>query len=225
MNATFMETMTQEDQRNRRWQVLLDDQPIEKVGRLIIHAESFGTLAYGKTPAGYDGWNFREIGGGGVVILPFTEQESRLLVGVTSQYRYNQGGEVWNAPRGFLDIGETHDNAAKRELNEETGYTAADLIDLGGQPANPNSAFFDTATAGEGSRFYALRISESDLEVRDGVLRFAAGLVDLGEKAILNRLSERIGDTFFIPWQEAARLSDMFTNAAVSRLLAYLDRS
>jgi hypothetical protein len=57
------------------------------------------------------------------------------------------------------DRGEPHRSAARRELIETTGYDPADRVaELGGDPANPNSALFDTCAPGRGVRFSGLRL-------------------------------------------------------------------
>lgn len=41
----------------------------------------------------------------------------------------HHGGDYWNFPKGRLDPGETEIEAAKRELEEETGITKIKIID------------------------------------------------------------------------------------------------
>ena len=65
---------------------------------------------------------------GGVVIAAL-DGDSVILV---KQYRYCIGEELFELPAGKLDKeGETPLDAAKRELTEETGYSAKNWIDLG----------------------------------------------------------------------------------------------
>ena len=47
---------------------------------------------------------------------------------------------AWAFPGGFLEMNETAEEGAKRELQEETGYKANSLIKLGS--FNPNPALF-----------------------------------------------------------------------------------
>ena len=61
---------------------------------------------------------------GSVVIMPVDKSrgETRVLLG--RQYRYPAGRYLWELPAGRIDEGESALPAAKRELLEETGYTA-----------------------------------------------------------------------------------------------------
>lgn len=59
-----------------------------------------------------------------VVIVASPQPGTILLVG---QHRYPLGRVLWEAPAGSTDPGETVEEAAARELREETGYTARSL--------------------------------------------------------------------------------------------------
>jgi len=182
-----------------------------------------GTLTYGETPMGYDGWSYREYAGGGTVTLPFTIRDGELYVGLILQRRPNQGGEVWNAPRGFLDPGETREAGAARELNEETGFEhSAALVTLPGEPGNPNSTFFETWATDEGVTFHAVQIHANMVELGLSGLGFRAGILDESASARRSRVAEAITQARFLPWAQAAQVGDLLTNAAVARLLAHL---
>ncbi len=58
---------------------------------------------------------------GAVCVLPLTEQNEAVMV---RQYRYPFARVLLEVPAGKLDPGETPDEAARRELSEETGATA-----------------------------------------------------------------------------------------------------
>ena len=63
---------------------------------------------------------------GSVVILavdPGKKKKDPWVV-VERQYRHAAGQYLWELPAGKLDVGETPLNGAKRELAEETGYSA-----------------------------------------------------------------------------------------------------
>ena len=47
------------------------------------------------------------------------------------QYRYAVRATLWEVPAGKLDEGEAPETCARRELEEETGYTASKLLPLG----------------------------------------------------------------------------------------------
>ena len=65
---------------------------------------------------------------GGVTILPVDEEGNCTMV---RQFRYPFGRMLLEAPAGKLEYGEDPRDCAVRELSEETGFTADELIDLG----------------------------------------------------------------------------------------------
>jgi ADP-ribose pyrophosphatase len=62
---------------------------------------------------------------GSVVILAVDESRSRPRVLLEWQYRHAAQSFLWELPAGRIDEGEDELAAAKRELMEETGYTAS----------------------------------------------------------------------------------------------------
>ncbi|MBQ1612549.1 MAG: NUDIX hydrolase [Alphaproteobacteria bacterium] len=74
--------------------------------------------------------SFREVARhpGGVVILAMKDKETLLLV---RQFRYPTKQVALELPAGKLEKGEIPDLAAKRELEEETGYRAEKWTSLG----------------------------------------------------------------------------------------------
>lgn len=62
------------------------------------------------------------------MVLPITEEGKVVLV---CEYRHGCRDYVWQLPAGKIDNGETAMEAAKRELEEETGYKALSLTLLG----------------------------------------------------------------------------------------------
>lgn len=63
----------------------------------------------------------------GVSVLPI--KNGRVIV--QSQYRYPVRSWQWEIPGGFIDTGETPEEAAVRELKEETGYDVKNIRSLG----------------------------------------------------------------------------------------------
>jgi ADP-ribose pyrophosphatase len=61
---------------------------------------------------------------GSVVILAVDESRVTPRVLLERQYRHAANGYLWEIPAGRIDPGETALYAAKRELLEETGYSA-----------------------------------------------------------------------------------------------------
>jgi len=62
---------------------------------------------------------------GSVVVLAVDESRSEPRVLLERQYRHAAQSYLWELPAGRIDPGEKPLPAAKRELLEETGYTAA----------------------------------------------------------------------------------------------------
>jgi ADP-ribose pyrophosphatase len=73
-----------------------------------------------------------------VNVVALTPQEKIVAV---SQFRFGIRRQSLEIPAGLVDPGETPLEAAKRELAEETGYTADEWKSLGWSYANP--AFLD----------------------------------------------------------------------------------
>jgi ADP-ribose pyrophosphatase len=74
---------------------------------------------------------------GVVVVVPFTADGAVVLI---RQYRPPVDGYVIELPAGLIDIGETPEESAGRELIEETGYSAGALDFLISGPASSGSS-------------------------------------------------------------------------------------
>ena len=72
-----------------------------------------------------------------VIVIP-DKDNSFLMV---KQWRHGEAALSVEFPGGVIDKGETPEQAARRELEEETGYKAGKLIELGS--VNPNPALFN----------------------------------------------------------------------------------
>ena len=85
----------------------------------------------------------------GIILLDVLQEPPRVLC--------LRAYKNWDFPKGQLDPGETHQEAALRELEEETGYTIGDIRMLGSLLDTPESV-----TYGSGKRqktatyFYAV---------------------------------------------------------------------
>lgn len=86
-------------------------------------------------------WDSRD----SAMVLGMTEDEKLVMI---QQYRYIVGDEIMEFPAGYNEEGESMEESAKREFEEETGYTCDGLIKLGafyetcGQLNRRNHIFF-----------------------------------------------------------------------------------
>jgi ADP-ribose pyrophosphatase len=71
---------------------------------------------------------------GAVVILPVLDAEHIVLL---RNHRFTIGETLWEVPAGTLEKDEPIESCARRELLEETGYTAATWQSLGFLYASP----------------------------------------------------------------------------------------
>lgn len=76
-----------------------------------------------------------------VTIIPYMEREGEGYFLMVSQFRHGMGGVTIEFPAGLAEGGESLKDTARRELLEETGYTAGRLELLGS--VNPNPAFLN----------------------------------------------------------------------------------
>jgi ADP-ribose pyrophosphatase len=126
----------------------------------------------------------------GVVILPMFGNRYVLC----RQFRHATRRWELEAPRGFIDQGETAEAAALRELHEEYGVSSASLTHLGDSNADTGLLAFDVALfycrlesipalAGDHARTPPVLFTQAELqsamrgnEVKDGYLLTALAL-------------------------------------------------
>lgn len=78
-----------------------------------------------------------------VVAIIAVTSDGKLLL--NAQYKHGVGENVWEVPAGIIDDGEKPEDAARRELEEETGYHADALEHIGTMmmsPTNENNRLY-----------------------------------------------------------------------------------
>ena len=115
---------------------------------------------------------------------------------MVTQFRFGIGCQTLEIPAGVMELDETPEHAARRELQEETGYTTDDWTYLGW--VHPNPAFLNnrchqwcarnitkTHTPalddGEHIEVNELTLAELQQAIRDGRLRNSLGLLGLSK--------------------------------------------
>jgi 8-oxo-dGTP pyrophosphatase MutT (NUDIX family) len=93
-----------------------------------------------------------------VNVIPLTPAEEVVLI---YQYRHGIRAVTMEIPGGMIDVAETPLAAARRELQEETGYQGETWIDLG--YVHPNPAIQDNRC----HTFLALRVTKARPQALD----------------------------------------------------------
>lgn len=103
-------------------------------------------------------------------IIPLTADNQVVMI---RQYRHGNDEVTLEVPGGMVDAGETPQQAAERELREETGYASDDVVPTGS--VAPNPALFNNTCYSFLAR-HAHRVGEQHF---DGTEDIGLELVDL----------------------------------------------
>ncbi len=109
--------------RSKRMSAKVSKQITRHQGRVFTLVTETVTLANGVT---VDADILRRPGAS--AIIPMADKNTVILI---RQYRHAVGGYIWEIPAGTLTPGELPEACAKRELIEETGFSAGEWQKLG----------------------------------------------------------------------------------------------
>ena len=115
------------------------------------------------------------------------------------QHRHATGGPVWELPAGKLDEGETPDSCAARELEEETGIRATELVPLTTIWTTPGFTderihLFLATGLEEGKESLEAHefIERHEMSLREAVERVESGEIDDAKTMVALLLAERL---------------------------------
>jgi 8-oxo-dGTP pyrophosphatase MutT (NUDIX family) len=114
-------------------------------------------------------------------VVPVTPAGNLVLI---RQFRHGTASLVWEIPGGMVDDDESPEQAARRELLEETGYEAEDMAFLGAVHPNPaiQNNRCHTFLARNVHPRQAQRLDGSeDIEVQEAPWSEVSRMVDQGE--------------------------------------------
>ncbi len=117
---------------------------------------------------------------GAVAIVPIDDDGNVLLV---SQYRHAAGKSLLEIPAGTLEAGESPDDTAQRELQEEIGFASMNLRALGGVYTAPGfcNEFMYLYIARDLVRSRLPADEDEDIEVHQIPISNIDKLIRLGE--------------------------------------------
>ena len=121
-----------------------------------------------------------------VNVVALTEDDKVILV---RQYRHAAGEEILELPGGVIEKDESPEDAARRELLEETGYEFEDIEFLSTLYANPATATNKThcflATGGK-------KTSEQNLDRGEEIIIELVSLEELKTLVLNNKLGQAL---------------------------------
>lgn len=121
-----------------------------------------------------------------VNVIALTEDKQVILV---RQYRHAAGEEILEIPGGVIEKDESPEQAARRELLEETGYEFTSLEFLAELYANPSTATNKThcflATGG-------IKTSNQKLDRGEEIIVELVNLAELKELVLNNKLGQAL---------------------------------
>ncbi len=109
---------------------MTEESPWKQVSSRLVHQTPWFTLTEDEvtTPTGKPGKYTYVTTDGFVVIVARNADGALLLI---RQFRYPTARQFWEFPAGLIDAGESLEDAAQRELGEETGLKAGTWRVLG----------------------------------------------------------------------------------------------
>lgn len=126
--------MSQREDRDFLWK--------ERSKTLLISSPVFSVYSALRTsPSGKEVERYFLSARNWVTVIPLLEEEGERSCILVRQYRQGIQKVTWEFPAGRIDAGEEPHVTAGRELREETGCTASELILLGS--VHPNPAILD----------------------------------------------------------------------------------